>query len=153
MKSFITTTIKILSFSIILFGLAFSVYSQHNLENILAENTNNAKYKNQTRTTNHTANNIAVIYIPESFEDAKKVEDWMFNIKIEEDRTLESKKVEKWMLDQDFWNIGYTVEQEPTEKEREIEEWMKKFDFYIKTDSFSGFIEKDWMRIHSFYIL
>ena len=77
----------------------------------------------------------------------------MFKIKIEHDVSLETQKIEKWMLDEDFWNIEYTIEQEPTEKEREIEEWMKKFDFCISTDRVSGFVEKDWMKQHSFYIL
>jgi hypothetical protein len=153
MKSIITTTVKIVSLSIILFSFAFGVYAQHNFENILAENTNTAKHKTQVKTTNQSNTKLSILYSPEIFEEAKKVEDWMFKIKIEHDVSLETKKIEKWMLDEDFWNIEYTIEQEPTEKEREIEEWMKKFDFCISTDRVSGFVEKDWMKQHSFYIL
>lgn len=133
MKSILTSTIKIASLSIILFSIAYGVYAQHKLENILDENTSTAKYKTQTRTTDQTNTKLADLYSPETFEDAKKVE--------------------SWMLVDDFWNIEYTIEQEPTEKEREIEEWMIKFDCYSKTDNFSGFHEKDWMKKHSFYIL
>jgi hypothetical protein len=153
MKSIITATIKIVSLSIILFCFAFNVYAQGNLENILAENTNTAKYKTQKRTTDQSTTKLAVLHSPEDFEDAKKIEDWMFNIKIEDDRTLKSRKVENWMLDEDFWNIEFTFEQEPTEKDREIEEWMKKFDFGISDEQISGFVEKEWMKQHSFYIL
>ena len=77
----------------------------------------------------------------------------MFKIKIERDVTLENKKIEKWMLDKDFWKIECVVEKEPIEKDMEIEEWMKKFDFCISADRVSGFVEKDWMKQHSFYLL
>ncbi len=153
MKSTITTTVKIVSLSIIIFCFAFSIYAQNNFEDILDTSTNTAKYKNQTKTTNQSYNKLAIIYSPEIFEEAKEIEDWMFKVKIESDQTRENKLIEKWMLDKDFWNIEYTVEQEPTEKEMEIEEWMKTFDYCGCPKDFSGFIEKDWMKHHSFYIL
>jgi len=153
MKSIITTTVKIASLVIIFFSIAFGVYAQHNFENILAENTKTSKNKTQLKTTDQSKLKMAILSSPEVFEDAKKIEDWMFEIKIENDLSDEYRQIETWMLDKDFWNIEYTIEQEPTEKEREIEEWMKKFEFCISAESISGFVEKDWMKNHSFYIL
>jgi hypothetical protein len=153
MKSIITTTVKIVSLFIILFCIAFGVYAQSNFENILAENSKTAKNKTQFKTTDQSKIKLAIVSSPDVFEDAKKIEDWMFEIKIDRDLFHENQQIETWMLDNDFWNIEYTIEQEPTEKEREIEEWMKKFDFCNCDDDFDGFIEKDWMKQHSFYIL
>jgi len=153
MKSIITTTVKIVSLTIILFSIGFGVYAQHHFENILAENTKTAKNKTQLKTNDQSTIKLAILSSPEVFEDNKTIEDWMFKIKIEHDLSRENRQIETWMLDKDFWNIEYTLEQEPTEKEREIEEWMKKFDFCISAESISGFVEKDWMKQHSFYIL
>lgn len=133
MKSILKTTIKTLSLSVILLSLAFGLYAQHYFENFLAENKNTAKHKTQTRTTNQTSPKLAVLYSYEYNEDAKKIEEWM--------------------LDEDFWNIEYTIYHEPTEEDMEIEEWMKKFDFCISPERISGFVEKDWLKQHSFYIL
>ena len=153
MKSIITTAVKIVSLFIILFSIAFGVYAQSNFENILAENAKTTKNKTQFKTTEQSKVKMAILSSPEVFEDAKNIEDWMFEIKIERDPFHENRQIETWMLDNDFWNIEYTNEQEPTEKEREIEEWMKKFDFCISAERVSGFIEKNWMKQHSFYIL
>ena len=105
MKSIITTAVKIVSLFIILFSIAFGVYAQSNFENILAENAKTTKNKTQFKTTEQSKVKMAILSSPEVFEDAKNIEDWMFEIKIERDPVHENRQIETWMLDNDFWNI------------------------------------------------
>ena len=155
MKSRIKVILKLLSLSIILSSSAFGLFAQNKYSNYLALNSKTLKRLTIPKTSNSVQLKLAILEESEIIEDRQNLEDWMFNISLKSDQI--ELEIESWMLDDEFWEIQKPFEWdvEPVEEDREIEPWMTKFK--IKrvgcVDIYTDFIEKEWMKKHSFFIL
>ena len=127
MKSAVKTIIKPISLTILFSCFIFGLFAQNEFSGYLATNSQTSEIEINLKTDDSNTTKHA--------EDYQRIEDWM--------------------ADSKFWEIDYTIEQEPVEKEMEVEEWMTNFKFTLcgGIDIYSDFIEKDWMKHHSFYIL
>jgi len=137
MKSRAKTIVKFLSLSIILSCFVFGLYAQNKYSSLLTLNTNISKLKTLPKTNNKLQVKLAIL------EELEIVE--------------ENQELEGWMLDSKFWEIvkKFEWDEEPFEEPSEIEAWMTKFKInnICCVDIYSDFVEKEWMKEHSFFIL
>lgn len=137
MKSNAKTIVKFVSLSIILSSFVFGLYAQNKYSNYLVNNSKTAKYKTISQTS--TTHRVKLASLDE--------------IEIVEEKCL----MENRMLEDRFWELTNKFEwdEEPVEEHREIEDWMNKFKIQQEdcVDIYSDFVEKEWMKDHSFFIL
>ncbi|MBU8892714.1 MAG: hypothetical protein KOO66_08030 [Bacteroidales bacterium] len=135
MKSAVKTITKAISLTIIFSCFIVGVFAQNKFSGYLATSSQTSKTKIDFKIKDSNNTKLAVCFNTEKADDYQEIENWM--------------------LDSEFWEIEYTIEQEPVEKEMKVEEWMKNFNIDLCTgiDIYYDFIEKDWMKYHSFYIL
>lgn len=140
--------LKFLSLYIFLFYFSFGIYAHTKCSNTSSINTNIRKLAPNE--------NLANLDSDEFVRKYQSIEDWMLKIEIKKVNHEDQKQLEEWMFDEYFWKIEKPAwDETPTEDPREIESWMMNIDIqkFGCINIYSDFKEKEWMKVHTFFIL